>query len=441
MLAGGGGPSGMLASPSFVQQNTAYTNDMGADGYNWSQGGPRGPIGVDTFGKLFALCQNNSASHTIVYSNDSGATWSDSVALPALARGSLAYNSADDRLEVCWSGSAASDGVLFRRYSITRDGSNNITAFTALGAGYCQLDAETTGTMQYEHPCILWLSDAAYGAHGAVLCLWSARNTGVGGTGNEIRAAMRVISGTIANDQNPANWTHIGVSSTTTIGNAPGTASYTAVVANTTASVPYGSLGRLANGDLFLAYSDGANTNLWRFRRATFDGTSAWTSLGTVTTITAIKRAGTDSGYTLKQQLGTKIVQDASGNVYFGIATWKDDTNGDTWGYAQITSGDTVTLVDSYSSAGAHSYAPTGDIDYDSASGRLVVSYIKTTTQAGYIKSYTGLTAAQGETLMFSSAPIDIPLIRTRVITGKLGILFRDTNTPHLGWFGTMAWS
>jgi hypothetical protein len=442
----GKGLAGLLSAPSFAQQNTTVTNSMGPDGYDWPQGGARGPIEVDAFGKLMAISEDVGGNHALTYSNDGGVTWNDSLSIGFVTRGAIAYNNADDRIEVCWLAQAATDGILYRAYTISRDGSHNITGFAAAGSGYCILDNQTTGTMEYQHPCVLWLSDAAYGAHGAVLCAWCARNTGTGGTGNEIRSAMRILSGTVANDQNPANWTHLGVSSTTTIGNAPGAASYTALLANATSGVPHVALTRLADKNIFVGYHDGAAPSAhmagnWAFRRAIWaSGSNNWTSLGVAQTIAALTRGGTDTGYDKKGELLSKPRQDAAGNVYLGIATWKSNVLGDTWGYAQITPGDVVTLQDGYSANGAHSYAPTGDLDYDSAADRVILSYIKTSTQAAYVQLFNGLTQTQAETLLFNSAPVDIPLIRSQVVVGKLGVLFRDTNTPRKGWFGTLTW-
>jgi len=429
------------ASAAFVPQNTASTNAMGPDGYNWTQGGMRGPIAVDAYGKIIAIAEDAGGNHTFVYSNDSGATWAESLSLGFLTRGALAYNATDDTLLVLWAAQAMTDGILFRRYTISRDGTHAITGMAAAGAGYTVLDAETTGTMDYQHPCILWLSDT--GAHGTVICAWCSRNTGTGGTGNEIRAVMRTLTNTAA-DLLAANWTHLGVASATTIGNAPGSASYTALLANVTTGIPHAALTRLANGDLFLAYHDGTTTagtmaGNCVFRRAAWNG-SVWSALTSPTTLGAVKRSGTDTGYANKGDLLSKIVQDGAGNAYIGLATWKGNASGDTWSIAQITPADVVTLTDVYSASGAHSYAPTGDLDYDTASGRLVTSYIKTTTQAAYAQLYSGTTRTQDELLLFDGAPVDIPLIRTCVLTNKLAVLLRDTNTPHLGWWGSVTW-
>lgn len=435
-------PDPVLGSPSFAVQNTAYTNDMGPDGYNWPQGGARGPLAKDTYDHLIAISENVGGSHTLTYSNDAGATWADSaLALGFLTRGAIAYNSTDDVLLVCWAAQDVADGILFRRYTISRDGSHNITSFTADGAAYTILDAQSTGTMQYEHPSILWLPDL--GTHGTVVCAWCCRNTGLGGTGNEIRAVRRQLSASAA-DLLVANWVHLGVDSTTTIGNAPLTVSYTALLANVTTGIPHAALARLANGDLFLAYHDGTVTagqmaGNWGYHRATWDG-SAWSALTSAATLLAVRRSGTDTGYARKGELLSKIVQDAAGNVYVGLATWKGNASGDTWGVVQVTPGDVVTNTDAYSAGGAHSYAPTGDLDYDASKSRLVVAYIKTSTQAAYVQVYNGIVATGSEVLAFDTAAIDIPLVRAEVATGKVGFLFRDTATPHLGWFGTMTW-
>lgn len=427
-----------VGNPSFAAQNTTFTNDMGPDGFSWPQAGPYGPLMVDQYGKLICLSEDSGGNHTITYSNDSGATWADGPSIGFLTRGAADYNSADDRLEVLWLAQAATDGMLYRRYAPTRDGSNNITAWAAVGAAYAILDAEVTGTMEYQHPCILWLNDAVYGAHGAVVCAWCCRNTGIGGTGNEIRSAMRILSNTAA-DLVALNWTHIGVASASTIGNAPLTASYTALRANATSGIPHASLARQANNNLVCAYHNGAG--LWRHMHAVWDGVSAWTTLSAQETLATIVRAGTDTGYASKGELLSKIREDAAGNWYVGIATWRNDTDGDTWTLAQVTPANVVSLADVYSAGGAHSYAPTGDIDYDTAAARVVVSYITTGAQSAYVALYNGVTADDAPVLAFNTEPVDIPLLHTRAIVGKLGVLFRDTSAPFRGWFGTMDWN
>lgn len=442
----GSSSTGELTSPSFSLMNTTTTNNMGPDGFTWPQGGPNGPIIVDSFGKLMSVPEDSGGNHSITYSNTGGASWSDALSLGFLTRGSGVYNSKTDRLEVCWLAQLATDGILYRRYAPTRDGSNNITGWTAEGAGYAVLDAQTTGTMLYEHPTILFLDDAAFGSNGAILCMWSARNTGVGGTGNEIRAAMRVLSQS-ALDFVASNWTHIGINSTTTIGNAPGTGSYTAILANAVSGIPHGSLNRLSNKDLFIGYhtgdvSGGKMAGSWQSRRATWaSGSNTWTALTSPVTISNIVRAGTDSGSNQKGELLSKIVQDGSGNVYFGVSTWKSNVLGDTWSYAQVTPGDVASLVDVYSANGAHSYAPDGDVEYDSVTDQIVVSYITTSDQAAYIQRFRGLSSLASPQLVFNSAPVDITLIRTRVVPGKLAMMFRDTNSPKKGWFGTLTWN
>jgi len=221
---------------------------------------------------------------------------------------------------------------------------------------------------------------------------------------------------------------------------------YTALLANVTTGIPHVALVRQADKSLFIGYhtgtlSGGAMAGSWAYRRATWAaGSNNWTALSAAATISGLVRSGTDSGYTRKGELLSKPVEDSAGNLYLGIATWKGNASGDTWGYVQITPADVVTLVDSYSVGGAHSYAPTGDLEYDSLTDRIIASYIITTTQAAYVRLYDGVTASQPEALAFNTAPVDIPLIRTRTSAGKLGMLFRDTDTPHLGWFGTLDW-
>jgi hypothetical protein len=174
-------------------------------------------------------------------------------------------------------------------------------------------------------------------------------------------------------------------------------------------------------------------------------GSSNWsTGLSTPVAVSTIQRAGTDTGYTLKYQLTSNILEDATGLCTVGLATWKDNANGDTWGFARIADGtETVTLVDVYSAGGAHSYAPTGHLALDPAKGLLVVSYVKTTTQFAFVQAFAGTTQKIGETALFSAAKVDIPyfLSGNPTVGGAMPMILRDSPAqPHAGYAGTLLW-
>jgi hypothetical protein len=442
----------LLTDPQFALQNTTITNSMGADGYSWSQASP---ILIDQHEKLIVMAEHSGGNHNFVYCNNPNNVtpiWHDNsgyVDEAALTRGCVALDTTNDVLHVLWAATAASDGIIYRRYTITRDGSNNITSISKDTGVNLQMDFQGAGTMSYEHPILFWAHDGvADGTYGKLLAIWSARNGG-GGGGNEVRASMCVLGATADRGKTAANWAAPNTADTTGIGNAPAVAY--SILATGGSSIIYPSALRKASntnaGDIYLFYADGGSPNTWTWRRLKWKSASNdWSNgLTVAASVSAIGRAGADTGYSLKQQLGTHPVEDTSGDrVYFGFATWKSNTDGDTWSFVYVDSADTLSaIVDVYSAAGAHSYAPAGDVSFDSTSGRLIVTYIKTSTQATYIQGYNGTTQTFAETLVFSTQPVDIPLIgpTTRITTGVLPILFRDTQATHKGWYGSMLWA
>lgn len=447
----------MLRAPAFAYQNTAFTNDLSDDGYSWTNALP---ITVDQYGCILTIAQrhnNSSKQHTIVYSNDGGATWSDSsIASAFLERGTAAYDSANDLLHVLWQAAAVTDGIIYRRYSITRDGSNNITGISQVAGINLQLDYENAGTMSYQHPLLLWLDDAGFGANGALLAVWSARNSAGTPNTNEIRASMRVLSNTV-DDNTAANWSAPIAASTSSIGQSPQVA-YSALVVNSAGGIAYPSIGRKASGtharDLYLCYHTGAAAGQWRWRRAQWNaGTNNWsTGLTTDILLSNEVRAGTDTGYALKEQLGSAVHEDAaSDRMLFGLATWASDVLGDTWGYVGINADDSLTsLIDVYSAGGAHSFAPVGDLCVDATSQRIVVSWLTTTTEYARVQLYDGLASAGDPVTAYDAVSpngVDIPLLYPRR-QGKLLMMFRDrvNQTPpsgsprYRGVFGTLTW-
>lgn len=443
-----------LSAPSFAYQNTTFTNDLSADGYSWANARP---LTVDQYGKLIALCQRNNGGtkqHNFVYSNDGGATWNDAgLTSAALDRGTVAYDSANDLLHVCWTATAASDGIIYRRYAITRSG-QNITAIAQVAGINLQLDFENAGTMSYQHPLCLWLNDAGLGANGALLCVWSARNAAGVSNKNEIRASMRVLSNSVA-DNTAGNWAAPVTADTTSINQSPQVA-YSKLVVNNTGGIAYPSIGRKAAGthalDVYLCYHNGDSNGQWRWRRLPWDAANNdWSNaLTTDTLLTNEARAGTDTGYSLKEQLGTHVHEDtANDRMLFGLATWKSNADGDTWGYIGINGDDTLTsLVDAYSAAGAHSFAPTGDLAYDTTSQRIIVSWLTTSTEYARVQLYSALVSAGDPITAYSAVSplgVDIPLLFAR-LSGKLLMLFRDRvdqgGAPlYRGLFGTLNWS
>lgn len=436
-----------LANPMFAAMDTTFTNDLSADGFSWANARV---LAEDQYGNLIALCQRYNSStgqNNFVYSNDGGATRTDAGLTEGfIERGCAALDRTNGVLHVLWKAVDPTDGMIYRRYTLGYT-STAISSITKDAGVNLQMDFQNAGTMSYAHPLLLHINDGGSdGTYGKLLAVWGARNAGVG---NEIRASMCVLGAVADRGKTAGNWAAPVTADTTGITQSPAVA-YTKVVANTNGAIPYPSIGRKTLGtnanDIYCAYHDGGNASAgaWRFRRLRWaSGSNNWsTGLSTATLITAVQRAGTDTGYNLKAQLGSFVVEDTLNNrMAFGLATWKSNVLGDTWGYALIDSADGVTLVDSYSANGAHSYAPTGDVAYDAVTDRIAVSYIKTSTSFAYVQLYDGSVAAGDEVPAYSDDPVDIPLLYPRY-QDTLLMLFRvQGSPPQAGVFGALDWS
>lgn len=431
--------------------NTATTNNMGPDGFSWAQASVRV---VDAWGKWIVFAEASNGDHHLIFSNDEGATWTDGLSIPAVTRADMDMDRVNDILFMLFECSNATDGILLRRYSVARDGSHNIVSFTQMAGLNLQLDyqggdsANPSATMAYFHPRIVHMSDTVYGTYGAALCAWYATKTSPG-QGNELRCSMRILSNTSA-DNDPTLWKAPAYSSSAAIGVRPGTNGnlpYTMVHADTTAPVtpPGFTCGRVPSGtyanDLVFVYAVSGPSSRWRAVRLQWSpGADDWSG-GIVGpfTVSILARSGTDSGYARKFELPTKLC--FVGNiVYVGLPVWASDAAGDTWAVYRInmaTNG--VTYVDVYSAGGAHSYAPTGDIAWNDAAQRLVVSYIKTGTQFSYLVTLDGdLLDDQDETPMDETQPIDVPLLYD---DGTVLVnIYRATSVPYVGHLAFFDW-
>lgn len=444
MGMGLGGGGGFVADPrlgvaTVAALNTTITNDLSPDGFTWAA--VAGAYAVDSFGKIAVYAQRYNANTRLCYfviSNDQGATWADNTGVSGgegfLLRGDIVYDASRD----CFHGlivttNPSDGGIIYRRYSITRDGSNNITSIARVGGVSVVLDdAGADNGNGLEFPTII-MPNA-----NTLLAAWTVRTAAPGG---EIRCCKCDITSNADAGGTASNWVHIGVSSTTTIGAPPAVASYTIPFVQTTANnLTYFSVLQLASGDLRWVYHGGPTPGSYRTRRSVLNAAVTWSTLSSPVTITNMQRAGTDTGYSLKNQLISQITE-AGGVSFVGLATWKANATGDTWGVYAIAADDSVSAsADVYSAGGAHSYAPTGDCAYDSTAQRLVVTYEQTTTQDGYVGLLkTDLTTAQAFAAFESASDIDIPLIvqtRTNVM-----ILWRVAGAPpQIGKSARLAW-
>ncbi len=446
MGLGGGGfvaANPQLGAATVAALNTTVTNDLSPDGFTWAA--MRGACVVDVFGKLTVYAQRYNANTRqcyFVFSNDNAATWADNTGIAGgegfLTRGDIVYDTARDCFHSLIVTTNPSDGgIIYRRYSITRDGSNNITSIARVGGVSVVLDdAAADNGNGLEFPTII-MPDAD-----TLLAAWTVRTAAPGG---EIRCCKCDITSNADAGGTASNWVHIGVSSTTTIGAAPAVASYTVPFTQATSNAPiYFSLLQLASGDLRWVYHSGPTPGAWATRRSVKNAAVTWNSLGTAAAITNVQRAGTDTGYSLKNQLVSQLSEKA-GVTFVGLATWKANATGDTWGVYAINAADAVAAsADIYSAGGAHSYAPTGDCAYDSTADRIVVTYEPTTTQDGYagLLSPADLSIAQVFAAFETATDIDIPVIANTRVNDRVLILWRVAGSPpQIGKSARLVWS
>jgi hypothetical protein len=436
------GSANTVGAATVAAMNTTVTNDLSPDGITWAA--VRGSVVVDQYGKMVVYAQRYNANTRLCYfviSNDSGATWADNTGIVGgegfLTRGDIVYDAARDCFHGLIMATNPSDGgIIYRRYSITRDGSNNITSIARVGGVSVVLDdAGADNNNALEFPTII-MPDS-----NTLLAAWTIRTTSPGG---EIRCCKCNITSNADAGGTASNWVHIGVNSTTTIGSPPAVASYTIpFTQGTAASIPYFSILQLVSGDLRWVYYTGATANAYATRRSVRNAAVTWNTLSIAVTITNVQRSGTDTGYSLKSQLISQQSERA-GVVFVGLATWKSNAAGDTWGVYAIAANDSVaTSVDVYSAGGAHSYAPTGDCAYDNTANRIVVTYDQTTTVDGYIGllNPADLSTTQAFAAFETSADVDIPVIGSTRMNGRVLIVYRVAGSPpQIGKTARLVW-
>jgi hypothetical protein len=425
-----------LGTPSFAAMGTTFTNDLSPDGMTWDAVG--GAFRIDTFGKYIQFVQRHNANTRLcyfVFSNDKGLTWADNTGVSGgegfLVRGSIVYDADRDCLHgLIVTTNAGDGGIIYRRYTIARDGSNNITSIARVGGVSVSLDSAGDA---YEFPTLI-MTDAD-----TLVASWTVRT----GSGGEIRACKCDLSGSDDAGGTVSNWVHLGVNSTTTIGGAPHTGSYTVVYTQASNVFAYFSLKQLASGDLGWFYHSGAVPGQWRWRRSVESGVNVWNSLSSPVVISNMQVAGTDTGYELKVQLCSKVVEDGDGNAFVAAPVWLSNVVGDTVRLFKVTNADAVFATTIYSASGAHPYAPTCGLGYDAVSDRLIVSYIDDAS-AAFVQLHNpaDLSVTQEAMLAYDNNPVDIPLVLFARDDGKCGLGWRvQGSPPQAGVFGLLTWS
>lgn len=441
----------VLAEGTYSSLGTGDADDGSNDAINFSQGRV---WTIDKYGKYIWSTQGRSGptSHW-AWSNDDGATWSQSSeGYSFLTRASVAYDSINDVLHVIWSATDSNDGIIYRRYSITRDGSNNITSIQRMNMGV-NLQLDTSSSRILEEPVAIWVNDGT--TNGSLVAVWSKHGSSL----NEVRGSMRHLSMT-DDDGVAGNWIALDGSGDTFGTDAPAVSADKIYGDNSgssaaSAKVRGGSGSHKDDLYVFVAeQDDNSGDQLLGFRgtwnSGNHDWSGGWTSLG------AIGAMDTTSGYNLKYQLVTKPVIDTiNDRLYVGWARWKTGGEGDTVSIAYLDSADSASsTVDVYSANGTHGYAPTIDISYDSTLGLVYAAYIESTTNGtnGSIdyKSYDGSTLST-QTRFYTSpggtagadGGADIPILYENRSNNRLLIGFRINGAlpptgedPHFIYWG-----
>jgi hypothetical protein len=201
------------AEGTYDDLGTTDSADGSADAINFSQGRV---WTIDQYGKYIWLTQtrNSTVTHW-AWSNNNGTSWSQgSESYSFLTRASVAYDSNNDKLHVIWAATDSNDGIIYRRYGITRDGSNNITAITREDSSNVNLQLDTTASRTLSQPVALWVDDGS--TNGILVAIW----TKYGSSLNEVRGSMRKLSLSAA-DGVAGNWVPLDGSADTFGTDAP----------------------------------------------------------------------------------------------------------------------------------------------------------------------------------------------------------------------------
>lgn len=381
----------LFAEGTYSSLGTGDAADGSADAITFAQGRV---WTIDKYGKYIWLTQGRSSTTTHwAWSNDLGANWSQGTeGYSFLTRGSVAYDSKNDKLHVIWAATYSNDGIIYRRYGITRDGSNNITAITREDSSNINLQLDTSSSRTLAQPVALWVDDGS--TNGSLIAIWEKYGTSL----TEVRASMRKLSLSQA-DGVAGNWEALDGTADTFATDAPAVAadkiygSTTAGNAVPAATVRGGTGSKKDDLYVFVAGTD----SVLVYRGIWSSGSTNWSG-GWQTPITVGQINNTGGGYSFKYELITKpVLDEVNDRLYIGWARWKDNSAGDTVSIAYLSSSDTASsTVDVYSANGTHSYAPTLDIAFDTTLGKLYIAYVQSTTNGdnGSIdyKTYDGST-------------------------------------------------
>ncbi len=446
----------VLSEGSYAPLGTSNSLDGSNDALTWDQGNL---LTIDAHGKYISLVQTRTGPTTnFTWSNDNGATWVQGTeSYSFLTRGSIAYDPLNDKLHVIWAATSASDGIIYRRYGITRDGSNNITAISREDAAGINLQLDTSGSCSLEYPSAIWHDDGT--ANGALIAIWSKDScAGLA----QVRGSMRKLSLSAADGQ-AANWAALDGVADTFATEAPFVPADmihgdTQGSVNNSIKIRGGTGARKDDLYVFVQESVSSGTDevlayraIWNSLNDDFSG--GWQSP------VIVGVANTLSGYNLKHQLLSKVVLDETNDrLYISFARWITGGDGDTVSFAYLDDTDTPSATyDVYSALGTHSYAPTMSVSFDAILGTFVVAYVESTTNGdnGSIDYVTFDGSTLSTPVRFYTSPggtagengsADIPVMYPSRVDNTLLFMFRVNGAlppsalePHTVYFGTQT--
>ncbi|HEX8923461.1 MAG TPA: fibronectin type III domain-containing protein, partial [Patescibacteria group bacterium] len=425
-----------------------------SDAINFSQGRV---WTIDKYGKYIWLTQTIGPTNHWAWSNNDGANWTQGQeGYGYLLRGSVAYDPQNDKLHVIWAGLNSQDGIIYRRYGITRDLNNNITAISREDAPNINLQLDTSLSNDLNLPVALWVNDGS--ANGSLVAIWSKN----GSNFSEIRGSMRKLSLTAA-DGAAGNWTALDNSASTFAVDPPAVAANKIYATTANANAGFSAIIRGGTGarkdDLYVFVSQAGTSSVLAYRAVWNSISKDWR--GGFQSPVTVGSMDNSSGYPYKQQLITKPVLDSvNDRLYIGWARWKSALDGDTVSIAYLNSADSPSATyDVYSALGTHSYAPTLDIAYDQLLGRIYVSFIESTTNGGNghidYEYFNGVSLSYP--IRFYTSPgglggqdgsADIPIMYENRVNNKLLFAFRvngalppTVQDPHTIYWGYAALS
>ncbi|MBP9819805.1 carboxypeptidase regulatory-like domain-containing protein [Candidatus Woesebacteria bacterium] len=440
------------ADGTYANIGTATGTNGGYDAVSWSQGYP---IMIDSYGKFIVPVQHHTLGNRFAYSNDDGATWSETTTGGDLTnRPAAVYDSINDKIHVLI---GDTNGATYKRFVINRDKNYDIVSIT-LDSTLTPFDLDDDASCtsgNFANPVLLWKNT---GSNGTLVAFWSTLKSDCGGSSvTATRASMRTLSNTSA-DGTAGNWASLDGSTdsgATDPANVAFDELYTYAGAHSHefqhAALIRGGSGAAAE-DIYYFTSDESDTNGYR-RLAWSSGSSNWSGAWT-----ARSEFGGDvtnsSGYSLKHELLSKpVYASGHGKVYIGIARYLSGGLGDTQSLYSVDESDTVTLESNvYSASGTHCLYPTFDLMYDATDDELYFFYIITGDSSvcghTYYKTFDNTDWSSAVPYYtVANRSVDIPVTYPSRYKDKVHLFYRlnsasDASTPpHEIHYGTVALS